>query len=93
VIEDAETVTVVRAYEESVRALAAEAVMIVEAQPDVYVDGLMGPHGAVSLTMSALWQDPSLVHGLAEYFSVLERTRSELIDGSHGRRRVLHGEG
>lgn len=75
--QDADTVALVRAYEEAVKSLAAEAVMIVEAQPDVYVDGLMGPHGAVSLAMSALWQDPSLVHALADYFGVLERTRQE----------------
>lgn len=72
-----DTAAVVRAYEEAVKSLAAEAVMIVEAQPDVYIDGLMGPHGAISLAMSALWQDPSSVHALAAYFGTLERTRQE----------------
>ena len=67
---------VTRFYESATAALAAEAAVIVAVSPAYQDSERMGPHGAVHLTMEALWQRPELVEPIAAYFRELAESRA-----------------
>jgi hypothetical protein len=67
---------IVGAYEQAKAALAAEAAVIVAISPAYSDSDRVGPHGAVHLTMDALWQRPELVDAIAAYFHALASARA-----------------
>ena len=66
---------VTRTYELAKLALAEEAEAIMASSPAYSDSDRVGPHGAVHLTMEALWQKPELVEPIADYFLTLLATR------------------
>ncbi len=67
---------VTQAYEMAKDALGAEAAAIMESSPAYSDSDRVGPYGAVTLTMEALWQKPELVEPIADYFLTLLATRA-----------------
>lgn len=62
---------VTQAYERAKSALSFEAQAIMKTSPAYADSDRVGPYGAVSLTMEALWQKPELVEPIADYFLTL----------------------
>lgn len=69
---------VVGPYEAAKLALAEEAAAIVAQSPAYRDSDSVGPHGAVHLTMEALWQKPELIEPLAMFFRKLAEMRAQV---------------